>query len=120
MWRFAVMLLTVMMLCLMAPMAVMAGGMGGAPVLAITMEHWSGIVTAKARVGPGDEPGSHEGTFISIKTTLIDSGAGTVYDVTAKKDMILMRSRVTTIRAGGAAILRSGKPGLSPANSIVI
>lgn len=102
--------LMAMMLMLVAPMTVMAGGMGHAPVLALTMEVGPDIMAGKVRAGPGDLVSILKELLIG--NTLIDYGSGTVSDAIANKDMILMRPTATAAKAGGAAILRSGEPRL--------
>ena len=128
MWRFAVMLLMVMMLCLMAPMTAMAHvDTGGAPVLAVTMEHWSDIMTVKERAGPKSELAQLREPFNLIDYTTTDTDTMiTAQAIDSARGLmdndinIYMRPRATDGKAGGAAIFASGKPRLSPANSIVI
>ena len=104
---FIVMLLMVMMLALLAPMTAMAGGMEVSPILAMTVDKWSDVVTAKERAGPGDTLGalSKMITFMEYTTevTMIDFGK-------TDANRIPTRARATADKAGGAAIFASGKP----------
>lgn len=121
---FLMILFTVMMLALLAPMTAMACmTCDSAPVLDITMEKWLDVVTAKARVGPGDQPNAHEGTFNSIGTTLLDDGMCSIIEGTGHKSTVsdyIGLARATGDKAGGAAILASGEPMATFVKPVVI
>ena len=99
---FITFLLMVMMVCLMvAPMTGMAhDGTGGAPVLAIAMEHWSDIMTAKERAGPKSEPVLTKETLIVIDYNDMFIGI-TASEMTTISGM----AQATDGKAGGGAIL---------------
>ena len=108
---FAVIFLMVMMLCLMAPMTAMASvDMGASPVLTITMEIWSDVVTATARGVPiMGESKTHEETINYMEVTLIGTtGTGLIFDKGSSHltttDYEISATMVTGSKIGGGAI----------------